>query len=171
MSEAISCATGGARRRCKPHCGSVEIVLGERFYQVNDPAAHLDVGDLDKGPVELKSFGTAAELDSESHRTILGKAAVGCQFLAWRILEKEGDGDAEYGGNRLQAAGTDAIGALFIFLDLLERDAEILAQLFLAHSEHIAAKPDPASHVNVDGIGFLLVFFCHFFPRRIFSAS
>ena len=57
---------------------------------------------------------------------------------------------------------------LFIFLDLLKCDAEILAQLFLAHSEHIAAKPDATANMDVDRIRFLLVVFCHFFLAEFF---
>jgi hypothetical protein len=70
--------------------------------------------------------------------------------------------------DRLQTAGADAVGALFIFLDLLKCDAEIFSQLFLAHSQHVAPKPDATSNMDVDRIRFLLVFFCHFFLAEFF---
>jgi hypothetical protein len=38
----------------------------------------------------------------------------------------------------LQTAGADPVGALFVLLNLLECDPEMLAKLFLAHSEHHA---------------------------------
>jgi hypothetical protein len=38
----------------------------------------------------------------------------------------------------LQAAGAYPIGALLVFLDLLECDAEMLAEFFLTHTEHHA---------------------------------
>src|SRR4030088_3712432 len=52
----------------------------------------------------------------------------------------------------LQAARTDAVGALLVFLHLLERDLERLAQLLLAHAEHLPAHPQPAAYVLVDRI-------------------
>jgi hypothetical protein len=39
-------------------------------------------------------------------------------------------------GHRLQPAGADAGSALFVFLHLLEGQAEVVAQLFLAHAWH-----------------------------------
>ena len=43
--------------------------------------------------------------------------------IARRILEKETDRHVQNGGDVLKPAGANAIGALFIFLDLLKRDA------------------------------------------------
>jgi hypothetical protein len=156
------------RRRQINALKSIGTVGGKGFHEIYDPAAHLHVGDLDEGAVELKPFRTAAEFDCESHRRILGKSAIARGLLTRGILEKESDRHAEDGGYCLQAAGADAIRALFILLDLLKRDAEILTQLFLAHSEHIAAKPDATSDMDVDRIRFLLVFFYHFFLAEFF---
>src|ERR1700676_3628955 len=52
----------------------------------------------------------------------------------------------------LQAARADAVRSLLIFLHLLERDAERLAQRRLAHAEHHAAHAHPAAHVLVDWV-------------------
>jgi hypothetical protein len=70
--------------------------------------------------------------------------------------KKKLTGTFENGRNVLQTAGADAVGALFIFLDLLEGDAQRFAQLFLTHAEHGPAKPDPAADMDVDRIGFFL---------------
>src|SRR5258705_3530259 len=52
----------------------------------------------------------------------------------------------------LQAARADAVGALLVFLHLLEGDLERLSQLLLAHAEHLAAHPQAAAYVLVDRI-------------------
>ena len=60
----------------------------------------------------------------------------------------------------LQTAGADAIGALFIFLDLLEGDAERVAKFFLAHAEHGSPQAYPASDMDINRIG-LTFFYRH----------
>jgi hypothetical protein len=45
-------------------------------------------------------------------------------------------GNLQNVGHRLQPAGADAGSALFVFLHLLEGQAEVVAQLFLAHAWH-----------------------------------
>ena len=73
-----------------------------------------------------------------------------------RAVEEERDRDLQDVGNLLQPAGTDPIGALLVFLDLLERQAERIPKLLLAHAEHHSAHSDPAPHMFVDGVGSLL---------------
>ena len=73
-----------------------------------------------------------------------------------RALKKERYRDLQDMGNLLQPAGADAVGALFVFLDLLEGQSQRVAKLLLAHAVHHAAHTDPAPHVLVDGIGSLL---------------
>jgi hypothetical protein len=58
----------------------------------------------------------------------------------------------------LQAARPHAVGAFLVFLNLLEGQAERLPKLFLAHSEHLPAHPDPAAHVFVDRVLFDFLF-------------
>jgi hypothetical protein len=50
----------------------------------------------------------------------------------------------------LEATGAYAIRAFFVFLDLLERHAEKLAQLALAHAEHRPAHSQPRPDVDID---------------------
>ena len=59
-------------------------------------------------------------------------------------------------GNLLQAAGADAVGALLVFLHLLEGEAERVAELLLAHAQHHPTHAHPRAHVLVDRIGRLL---------------
>ena len=51
-------------------------------------------------------------------------------------LEEKGHGDIEYMTKLLQAARADPVGALFVFLDLLKRQAQLHSEPFLAHAEH-----------------------------------
>jgi hypothetical protein len=53
----------------------------------------------------------------------------------------------------LQAARPDAVPSALIFLYLLPREPEGVAELLSAHSEHYPAHPDTAAHVSVDGAG------------------
>lgn len=46
-----------------------------------------------------------------------------------------------------------AIGATFVFLNLLKRKTQCLTELFLAHPEHCAALAHSAADVNVDRLG------------------
>jgi hypothetical protein len=61
----------------------------------------------------------------------------------------------------LQAARSDTICSLLIFLHLLERNPERVAEFRLAHSEHLPMHPDPAAHVFVHGVGGLFLY-CSF---------
>ena len=60
--------TPGARRRRRGSLGSVGVFGGQRFHQIDDPAAHLHIGDPDEGAVELQPLGAGAEFDGESRR-------------------------------------------------------------------------------------------------------
>lgn len=46
---------------------SIDFVGGKRLHKLDNLAAYLHVGDLDEGPVELKTFRTAAEFDGRGH--------------------------------------------------------------------------------------------------------
>ena len=51
-----------------------------------------------------------------------------------------------------QPAGADAVDALLVFLHLLERQAELLAELLLAHAEQHAPKANAAADVHIDRV-------------------
>jgi len=78
------------------------------------------------------------------------------------IFEEEGNRDIEDAGDILEAAGANTVGALFVFLDLLKRNSEAFAELFLAHAKHRAAEAYAATDMNVDGVRLLFVFNHHF---------
>jgi hypothetical protein len=70
-----------------------------------------------------------------------------------RAFEKERHWDLQKLRDVLQAARADAVRSFLIFLHLLEREPESVAELLLAHSKHQPAHPDPAAHVFVDRVG------------------
>src|SRR4051812_25933622 len=73
-----------------------------------------------------------------------------------RALEEERHRNLQDMRDVLQTARTDAVGALLVFLHLLEGDLERLAKLLLAHAEHLATHPQSAAHMLVDRVGELL---------------
>jgi hypothetical protein len=52
----------------------------------------------------------------------------------------------------LEPAGADPIGALLVFLDLLERQGKGVAKLLLAHCEHHATHAHPFSDMYINWI-------------------
>jgi hypothetical protein len=50
----------------------------------------------------------------------------------------------------LKAACTDAVGAVFVFLDLLECEAERIAEPSLTDGQHLAPHADAATDVAID---------------------
>jgi len=73
---------------------------------------------------------------------------------AGRAIEEKACRHLQHFADLLNTASADAVGALFVFLDLLERYAD-LAEEFLRHVDLDAAHPDTASDIYVDGIGRL----------------
>jgi hypothetical protein len=100
-------------------------------------------------------FRARQEVGHESGRPRFLEALFG--RCAGRILEEERDRDLQHGRDVLQPAGTDSIGALLVFLDLLESDPQAFSKFFLAHVLHHATQTDPPSHVYIDGIGYFLI--------------
>jgi len=83
-----------------------------------------------------------------------------------RAFEEERHRDLQDMRDVLQAARAHTVRSLLVFLDLLERDPEPIAELLLGHSEHQPAHPDPAAYVLVDGVGDSLTIACSTFPPK-----
>jgi hypothetical protein len=52
----------------------------------------------------------------------------------------------------MQTAGSDAVGASLVFLDLLEGQADRLSKLFLTHAKHVPAQSHAGTDVDIDRI-------------------
>src|SRR5207244_346121 len=66
----------------------------------------------------------------------------------------------------LQPARADAVRALLVFLDLLKRQAQCVAEIRLAHCQHHPAHAQTTADVLVDGIWGILADGIHY-PFRI----
>ena len=152
-----ACVSGFAlpTRMLSAHRVVVGVVVGEAAHQVDDGAPRLGVGDAHEGLVELQAVAAAQELDDGVLGRLLGKP-VGhgrLRLAGGSLLVEELYRHAQHLREIEQPAGADAVDALLVLLDLLEREAQLLAELFLAHAEQHAAKADAAADVHVDRIG------------------
>lgn len=134
----------------------------ERLDQLDDLAPDLAIGNLHEGTIELQPFGRGQEIDDVVGAGCFGQAPRGGRVLTRSVFEEEGDRDIENGGDILETAGANAVGALFVFLDLLKRDSETFAELLLAHAKHRAAEAYAATDMNVDGVRLFFVLNHHF---------
>src|SRR5271169_5759447 len=66
------------------------------------------------------------------------------------LVEEEGDRHIERLGHDEERAGGDPVGPLLVFLHLLGRQTDGVAELLLAQAEHGAAEPDAAADRTVD---------------------
>ena len=73
------------------------------------------------------------------------------------VVEKERHRHIEDLAELEQARGADAVDAALVFLDLLEGQAEALAEPLLAHAEQGTAQPQALADMDVDRVGLA----CH----------
>ena len=76
--------------------------------------------------------------------------------LTRHALKEEWDGHLQNMGYVLQPARAHSIVALFIFLNLLKREANPIRKIRLAHAEHQPSHSHAAPHMLVNWIGKLL---------------
>jgi hypothetical protein len=127
---------------------SLIVGAGDLLDKIDDGSPKLCVRNLHESFGEVEPVG-----GSKIVRYEFWKGSVGLRtLLAGDIrgsFEEERCRHLKYVRNLLQAAGADAVYALFIFLQLLERDAERIAYMRLGHAEHQAAHADALSDVRV----------------------
>src|SRR5690242_7431684 len=137
--------------------GSIQIVAREFLDKLDDASPHPPV------LYPHERLGERAPVARGEEFVHIGRR---CSFsislelpsVLWSAFEKEGHRDLQDMRDVLQAARPHAVGALLVFLNLLGGHAEHLPKLFLAHSEHLPAHPDPAAHVLVDRVLFDFLF-------------
>jgi hypothetical protein len=69
--------------------------------------------------------------------------------LAWHSLEEKRHRHTKNVRHPMKAAGADAVGALLVLLDLLERQSQAIGQLRLCEVEHESTHADAATNVVV----------------------
>src|SRR6185437_16544495 len=93
---------------------------------------------------------------SQTERAVEEQQALDFARLAVAVI-KEGDGHVERGRDLLKAGGPDPVDALFVFLNLLEADAELLAEFRLRNSLLDAPQPNSFAHLDVGLSGTALL--------------
>jgi hypothetical protein len=89
----------------------------------------------------------AMPVDHEVFHSARGRCVV--PVLAIHVFEEETGRHAKSVGDLMQAASADPVGALLVFLDLLERDAERRGELLLAHANQESPHADAAADLPV----------------------
>jgi hypothetical protein len=102
--------------------------FGDQIDQFAEVAANRSIGDLRVGGKQFDRRGVGNELDRNIPSSSFAERCIHSAF------EKGADRNAEHIGDLRKAPGADAIRTLFIFLHLLERDAEPLCKLALRHA-------------------------------------
>ena len=108
----------------------VDPVIGADQFDRLAPAQRIGVEGFGSG------FGKACGDRRRSHRI--------------HVVEEEMKPGRPEPGSDHEAAGSDAVGASLIFLDLLKGQADRPPELFLAQAEHVAAQPHAGTDVDID---------------------
>jgi hypothetical protein len=165
----LSLAGGGARGLFQSHylhrlSQHGDPTLSKRF----DLVAGTSVGSINGLTVSLEiPTAKAVKLFNETLPTLFTPKR-------WaqrdgRPLEEERNLHLKDLGNMLQAAGADAIGALLVFLNLLECQAEGVGNIGLTHVEHEPAHAQAAADVLVRWIKSSPGHLCFLAVAAIFS--
>jgi hypothetical protein len=110
----------------------------------------LSLGSLIRMKVwQQQPFGGGEEIRHVGRR---GCVFVGRPVQVGRTLEEERYWNLQNVGDLLQPARSNAVGALLVFLHLLEGEAERIAKLLLAHCKHQAAHAHPTADVLIDWV-------------------
>src|SRR3984957_18470425 len=130
------------------------LVVGDLLDQIADGPAQLGIADARKrlgerqpvrGREKIGDIGRGGRLTD----VVVARSP---QLNIRRALEEECDWHLKDDRNLLQPAGTDAVGAFLVFLDLLKRQAERVAELLLAHRQHHPAHAHAAADMFVDRV-------------------
>ena len=110
------------------------FLIGHGAHQLNQLAAlgrALDAGER------------AGHVDAVRARDELEQIVMGFGRPVFvQAFEEVGDRDFQDLGQMIEPGCPDAVGAALVFLDLLEGDAELFAQLLLAQIQKLTPKPD-----------------------------
>lgn len=126
--------------------------IGQCNYEIYYAPAYFGIANTGEGLVQLQPFRRRDETRNELCGIVFLEALPCRTFRNRSAFEKERRRYLERFRDRLQPAGTYTICALLIFLNLLKRKAQRIAEFFLAHSEQDAPHPDAASNMFVNRI-------------------
>lgn len=121
----------------------VRNLLGD----VDDNVSELGISDLGKSPRKPDAIGCGQKLKHAGGRLGFGQTlrTVG----HWQALKEKRYRDLQDARQMLKPACTNAVGTLFVFLNLLECQSETIRKLFLGHTKHESPHADTTSHMLV----------------------
>src|SRR5450759_5436114 len=125
---------------------------GDLFDQFDDAAPELGVGDARERTGQRQALGGRQKIGNVGRRSSFGEAP-GVRGAAGASLEQKRYRHLKYFGDLLDAACTDPVGALLVFLNLLEGEAQCFAELLLAHAQHDAAHAHTTADIFVNRVG------------------
>src|SRR5215470_10047948 len=140
-----------------PRCrNSILALPGDLLDKIDDTATQLGVLNTHECFGQGKSIRGGKKVRYVGGRGGLTGSIGPAARYRRGALEEECHRYLENVRNLLQAAGTDAVGSLLVFLNLLKCQPEGVAELFLAHAQHHATHPHTTTHVFIDGVWGLL---------------
>lgn len=136
-------------------CSRRSLALpGDGLHHTNDRAAKAGVLNTHKGFHQSQPVGRRQKIGD-----IGGRRRIPERLSTFRQLrpsfEEEMHRRVEDLGYRLQPAGADAIGALLVFLNLLEGQPERIGEFLLAQAEHHPTHAHAAADILIGWIGNL----------------
>jgi hypothetical protein len=127
------------------------VLAGNLLNEIDDAAPKLGFVDSHESPCQQEPFGGGEEIRHVGRRGCF-LHSVSRTVQVGRALEEERYWNLQNVGDLLQPTRSDAVSTLLVFLHLLEREAERIAQFSLAHCKHHAAHAHPAADVLVDWV-------------------
>jgi hypothetical protein len=125
--------------------GDLNLVTScEHLREIGNRASHLIVFQAEES-VDQPATVQARRKLGERWRFDLA-AALGLWYLVVKIC----DVNVEDFSNAHHHGRGKPVSALFVFLNLLERDTERFAQIALAHFHHDAPRAQPVAEVSID---------------------
>src|SRR5690606_24055607 len=127
--------------------------------EIDDRTPDFRIGDLHERFVQLDAFAAAQAVHDVRLRLPLAQPrSCCCLSLVVRpcgrgLLVEELGADTQHLRELIEAAPAYSIDALLVFLNLLEGETKLLAELLLAHSEQHPLKAHATADVKVKRIG------------------
>ena len=153
QSHAAACARCRSRDGAAPVLGQRCSVLA-RMGLAPPPSPYRGIGDES---VDRRSHNRAGSARSSPAAACARGARARpdrpCCPPIWRSPKKYEIGTPRISAICRQPRGADPVGAAFVFLHLLKRQAERIGERLLVHAEQQAAHADASADMNVDGIG------------------
>ena len=125
---------------------------GETSHQSNDGSPRSGIGDLPESAVQLCPILAAQEIDDMLAVLLPDKPLRPLAVRDRDPLVEELDGYSQHFRQVEQAARSDAVDALLVFLDLLGGNVEPISELGSAHAEKHPARANAAADMHVNGV-------------------